>query len=450
MDYESVKRLGLDHYNIDIDKSFETYDPISNNHIIFIHLLKHNEIVCPLCGVFNDYINNGTKSQFVKYSSPLEDTIKLKLYRRVYICKSCGHYFKETNPFIESRQKISLFTDIKILAALKELNQTYTSVAKRFNVSPTYVINLFDRKVDLPRHHLPNVMCVDEVYSKKLSFHKYCFIIYSPRQKKIIDVLDSRHLNDLEEYFYHIDFKERDTVKYFSMDLYEPYRVLAKKCFPKAIICADSFHVIKNLTQFFHQIRIRIMKKYAFLKDSNDNHYWLFKRFWKLLSKDPSKLSYKIIELRYTNQHMTQHQIIENMLKLDDELKLAYDLIHEYRVFNEKATLENAREWLDEIILKFSNSNIPEYIAAWKLLKNWHDEIINSFNKINGYRISNGPMERANMNIKTIFRLSFGSNNFTRMRNRIMYVLNSDSAILYNRKNTTNKKQGKKRGSYHK
>ena len=79
-----------------------------------------------------------------------------------------------------------------------------------------------------------------------------------------------------------------------------------------------------------------------------------------------------------------------------------------------------------------------------------HTNNIYRSKKINGYRISNGPMERANMNIKTIFRLSFGSNNFTRMRNRIMYVLNSDSAILYNRKNTTNKKQGKKRGSYHK
>lgn len=43
-------------------------------------------------------------------------------------------------------------------------------------------------------------------------------------------------------------------------------------------------------------------------------------------------------------------------------------------------------------------------------------------------------MERANRDIKTIFRLSFDSRNFERMRNRIMYVINIDAPILY-RKN---------------
>lgn len=41
-----------------------------------------------------------------------------------------------------------------------------------------------------------------------------------------------------------------------------------------------------------------------------------------------------------------------------------------------------------------------------------------------GVRISNSPMKRANRDIKTLFRLSFGSKNFKRMRNRIMYVMN--------------------------
>lgn len=38
--------------------------------------------------------------------------------------------------------------------------------------------------------------------------------------------------------------------------------------------------------------------------------------------------------------------------------------------------------------------------------------------------ISNGPMERANRDIKTILRLSFVFSNFHRMRNRIMLVMN--------------------------
>ena len=77
---------------------------------------------------------------------------------------------------------------------------------------------------------------------------------------------------------------------------------------------------------------------------------------------------------------------------------------------------------------------MEEYYKAYKLLKNWRQEIINSFNRINGYIISNGGMERANRDIKTIVRSSYGFSNFERFRNRIMYCKNNDASILAYRK----------------
>ena len=450
MDYQSIKRLGLDHIGIDEESSFETYDSSSTNHTIFIHLLKPEEVVCPLCGTYNDYINRGSKSQLIKYSSALEDNIIIKLYRRVYKCKSCGHTFKENNPFLEEKRQISIFKDYRILEALTNVNATYIQVAKRFNVSPTYVINTFDKKVDIKRLELSPVICVDEVYSKRLSFHHYCFIIYNPKDRKIIDVLESRHLNKLEDYFFKISKKERDNVKYFSTDLYDNYRILAKKCFPNALICADSFHVIKNITECFQRVRIKIMKKYSYLKDQNDYYYWLLKKYWRLLTLDPSKLSYKKYKRHRNNEYLSTNEIVEYILSIDKELRLAYDLLHEYRHFNEVANEIDSKERFDEIVLKFQNSHIREYIPAWKLLLNWKNEILNSFIRFNGYRVSNGPMERANRDIKTLFRTSFGSTNFERMRNRIMYSMNTNSPILYNRKKNTNNRIGRPRGHYQK
>lgn len=78
------------------------------------------------------------------------------------------------------------------------------------------------------------------------------------------------------------------------------------------------------------------------------------------------------------------------------------------------------------------------------------DEILNSFIRLDDYRVSNGPMERANRDIKTLFRIFFGSSNFIRRINRIMYTMNNDSSILYNSKIVTNKKNGKARGPYQK
>lgn len=49
------------------------------------------------------------------------------------------------------------------------MTNTYSSVAKRFQVSPAYVIDLFDKRVDLKGLTLPDVLCVDEIYDRKLT-----------------------------------------------------------------------------------------------------------------------------------------------------------------------------------------------------------------------------------------------------------------------------------------
>ena len=53
------------------------------------------------------------------------------------------------------------------------------------------------------------------------------------------------------------------------MDLYDNYRLIAQKYFPNAKVCADSFHVIKNLMECFRKIRIRVMKRYEKLKSKS-------------------------------------------------------------------------------------------------------------------------------------------------------------------------------------
>jgi transposase len=56
--------------------------------------------------------------------------------------------------------------------------------------------------------------------------------------------------------------------------------------FPDALVCADHFHVIKNLSTFFNNARVRIMKKYEHLKPSDDNYYWLYKKILETTFKE--------------------------------------------------------------------------------------------------------------------------------------------------------------------
>ena len=437
MDKESILRLGLEFIkSIDLESSDELYDPSTNNHIIKLKLNKDEHMYCPHCGLVNSFKPRGSKTQNINHSSAIEDNITIKLTRRVFLCE-CGHTFKEPNPFTDSKRKNTVQREVKILMALKDINKSFSDVANEFNVSITTVQNIFDAKVDIKRQTLTEVLCVDEVYSKHCGFHKYCFITYSPQLDKILDVLPSRNKEDLCGYFGKIPLEERKRVKFFSMDLYEVYRQVANLCFPNALICADHFHVIKNLTDNFNSARIRIMKEYEYLKGQNDNWYWLYKKYWKKLLKDPSKLGYKKFRVTKSGMYLSEHKIVDYMLSIDSDLKDAYELLNEYRNFNSVATINNAAELLDELIIKFHNSKINEYYKSYKLLKNWRQEIINSFHRINGYVISNGGMERANRDIKTIIRHAYGFKNFSRLRNRIMYIKNDDASILGYRKYKT-------------
>lgn len=438
MDHESVKRLGLEYIrNLDVEASEEIYDPSTFNHTISVRLIKGEKVYCPKCGLANRFIIRGSKTQCFNHSSAIEDNLIIKLTRRVYKCE-CGAVFMEENPFTASKRKNTIQKEYKMLMALKNINKSYTDVAADFGVSVTTVMNTFDAKVDMHRQTLTHVLSVDEVYSKHFAYRHYCFVLYSPQLKKVLDVLNSRNKEDLCRYFGNIPQSERDKVQYFSMDLYEVYRQVAKLCFPKALICADHFHVIKNLVTCFNNGRVRIMKKYSHLKKSNDPFYWIFKNNWKLLLRDPANLSFKRRPVR-NGMMLDEHQIVDYMLKIDKELSDAYRLMNEYRDFNSVATIEMAESMLDKLIIEFHNSKFPEYSTFYKLLKNWRQEIINSFNTVNGFIISNGGIERVNRDIKTLIRHAYGFKNFKRIRNRIMFVINKDAPILGYRKEKNKK-----------
>ena len=123
MDFESIKRLGLDHYNIDLTKSYEIYNPSTNNHTIHLYLLKDKTIVCQNCGSIDISIKGSVKSS-INYSSPLENNITIILHKRQYRCNDCNKTFYQSNPIISEGKNIS--------------------IQKDFNISPTYVQNLFD------------------------------------------------------------------------------------------------------------------------------------------------------------------------------------------------------------------------------------------------------------------------------------------------------------------
>lgn len=449
LEFDFLKRLGIEKNidMIDCQKSYSFYDSNTNNLIIELYLNK-DYCKCEICGSTFIRVQKTFISK-VRTQTALAANAIVNVHRRSFICDN-NHVHRQANPFTYEGRKITIQKDIAILNDLRDMTNTYTAVGKKFQVSTTYVINLFDIKVDLKRLSLPEVLCIDEVYGRKLTYKGYCFVLYAPQWKKVVDILDSRKKLDLIDYFSTITLEEKSKVKYVSMDLYDNYRIVIKKCLPKAIICADPFHVVKYLVNCFEKIRKRVMRKYEKLKNEGHNYYWLYKKFKWMLLKETKKIKDVEYKIPKSKMILTKYQIIKYMLELDETLELAYNLMMIYRDFVATETIETANDKLNIIISQFKEAHIPEYADFIRIMNNWHDEIVNSFNRVNGHKITNGAMERVNKDIKTIIRISFGSNNFTRTRNRIMFCINDDSPILSWRKKKTNKRIGAHRGKYKK
>ncbi len=399
MDYYTLKLFKLTYLNVDLEKSFVTH--ITDDKSILNIFLKSKMKACKICGCYNIKVRSTTKTK-VNHSIYSDLKIELYIHRRKYFCSDCGHYFTEENPIVSSNRNISIMTDFRILELLKDPTNTYSKVASFTSTSITYV------QVE----------------------NKYICIWYNPFERKVIDVLDSRWKSDLLNYSSRYSFSEHQKVKFVSIDMWYTYKEMTQIAFPNATICVDSFHVIKHLNDAFNHVRLRVQKRFSHLKADYNSYYWLYKKYNKFLLRDFSSIYSGQIKVNRNGMVLDKYQILEYMLSLDDELRLAYDLKEEYRSFNLSASILDAKDRLLELIDKFKASKIKEFYPFIKTIKNWFNEIVNSFNQINGKRISNGPMERTNRTIKQLFYNGFGFTNFDRTRKRIIYISNPNIPIL--------------------
>lgn len=62
-----------------------------------------------------------------------------------------------------------------------------------------------------------------------------------------------------------------------------------------------------------------------------------------------------------------------------DELRLAYELLEEYREFNKAANENNCEEQLNDLIKKFFDLKLEPFIEVAKTLSTWKEYISNSF-----------------------------------------------------------------------
>ena len=124
----------------------------------------------------------------------------------------------------------------KNLIRIHKEKQSMKDVAKISNVSSTTVSALLPY-LSTSASNLPEVLCIDE-FRGNAGNYKYQVSLIDGKIGKPIDIVECRHKHYLFSYFNKFTLAERSKVKYVIMDLWQPYKDLAKHFFPNAKNCS--------------------------------------------------------------------------------------------------------------------------------------------------------------------------------------------------------------------
>lgn len=393
---------------------YQTVKGISHVFLCLKKVVKN----CPHCKLPTQK-TNGTQTVKIKHAL-LRDRyaiVHIKKFR--YVCIHCNKTFMTTPGLTTERKTISLGISNQVMEMAKNPLITFKYMADELGISPSSAVNIFLNRVPQHRYTLPKVICIDEVYLGRKSRRKYGVILLDFKGGKALDFIFGRRVVDCTRELSKYSRKERYRVEYISTDMYSGFINMANTLFPKAKICIDSFHVISLIVSKFEEHIRRTMR----LFDRDSKEYYLLKDKRFVLLKNENSIDWNQTSYsRKLGYHISNRKLKELIFDIDPALKTYYELKENYISFNRNKTIESNE--LDNLIEQFRESGIPSLRLISNTLIKHYEYILNSFTRIDGRRISNGPIEARNKTVKLLLRNASGYRNELLLMSRVMYVLN--------------------------
>ena len=383
---------------------------------VFHGYLTYTPEYCDKCGIVNegtkDIINWGfDRNCLVKIPKVSNFNTVLLLDKQRFYCKHCHSTFSAKTSLVDFHKQISNNTKLSVIMDLMNKGSE-KDISRRNNISTNSTNRILDEisKDKLIKNNglLPEIIGIDEFSATKDTISKMAFIIVDQTNKNIFDINNSRKSIDIEKYFKHYSKKERDKVKFITLDLYKPYYKLMHSLFRNAILIPDRFHIVIQARNALDKTRIKLCIK------SNPN-YKKLKKYWKLILKDKRELDKE--NKKYQScfrKEMSQYDIVTYLINTNDELYETYQI---YQSILYSINTKNKDVFLS--IINGKNLKVSKYMKkAIKTFKNMEQYILNAFD----YEYSNGIVEGTNNVIKQIKHTACGYRKFKHLKARIMLI----------------------------
>lgn len=240
-------------------------------------------------------------------------------------------------PWAEGSSKFTALFEALVIGWLQEAS--ISAVTRMMDVSWSQVDTIRHRAVErglARRKHAPaKAMGVDETSFQKR--HEYVTVLVNQQTKAVIDVLDDRKMQTLQNWFEAVPVQERAQIETIAMDMWDPYIGAVRNTIEgwEEKVCFDRFHVSSHYSKALDKIRAGEHRE--FVKNNGDS----------VLAK-------------------TKHQWLRNSARTDNRSR---------RWFLEltRKNLKTARAWA----MKETAANLWGYVTrahaqnAWARLINW-------------------------------------------------------------------------------
>lgn len=396
-------------------KDIATYNDIAEDDYVFCEIkLIANQKECPYCHIANSKIKDYKikKSKF----KIQRDNVSLELRIPRYFCPNCRRtYMHMIEDIID--HSLPVETINSMIIDFSEM-LTFENIARKYSTSITNVINIFDEKCPNLRAEIGEALCIDEFKNTNDEFTKYACILVDFKSHKIIDILPSRRIEFLEEYFKKQPKKLLNKVKFIVTDMYDGYIRIARKFFKNATIIIDAFHYLEYFSKAIQLIRLEMNdqnKEYNDMNRINKNR--------KLLTEDYS-LADKIRWVDDFGVVRTAKDRIIQFCKQYKNLEYAYFLYQDFLFLSKRTSPNEGHELIKEFIEKMDSSGIFQLQDVSRTWAHYYEYIGNSFMKYKGKRLTNGPIEGINSRVKTLKKICCGYRNMKRFFNRIILIVN--------------------------
>ena len=175
----------------------------------------------------------------------------LVLEARKWLCRACGHGFRQQFPGILKWQRASeAFRRMIFFRHWDGISRR--RLGQREGLSSATIERWFQyvlKRLAAERRssRCPAVLGIDEhVFSRR---HGFATTLCDVKNHTVYDVVLGRSEASLEGYFPSLEGK--GLVRVVCMDLASVYRAIVRKHFPNALIVADRFHVIRLINHHF-------------------------------------------------------------------------------------------------------------------------------------------------------------------------------------------------------